>query len=132
MKIEFADPAIGELYENYNPDNPKDKFDRLVRKRSGNERNAKEVMSSLDILKNAKNPSEILPMYNYHLLKYDKSGYAAIDVLSRGKGKKGGRGKWRIEFRPVSNCDDINKQDSVEKIIIKEIIIDYHNDRGKK
>lgn len=132
MKIEFADPAIGELYNNYDPDNPKDKFEKLIRRKSGGERSAKEVMNSLDVLKNVKNPSEILTMYNYHLLKYGKKGYAAVNVLSRGKGKKGGRGKWRILFEPVSTCDDINKEDSIEKVIIKEIIIDYHNDRGKK
>lgn len=126
MEIEFADPAVGELCNNYNPDDKNDGLRKYVKTKSRGERSVEEVMHSLDALRNAKDPSEILSMYDYHLLKYDKSGYAAISIISRGNGKKGGKGRWRILLKPVSTCGDINKESSINKVIIINLIEDYH------
>ena len=126
MKIEFADSTMGELCNNYDPDNTKEELEKYVRKKSGGERTSSEVMKCLSVLRSVKDPSEISTIYNYHLLKYGLKGYATVDVYSRGKGKKGGRGKWRLLFKPISSCDDINNKKSINTIIIIELITDDH------
>ena len=131
MKIEFADPAVGELFEKYDPEDAKDGLKKYIQRKSRGECSAEEVARCLNVLEVANNPSEILSMYNYHLLKHDKTGCAAINIISRGKGKKGGRGKWRILFKPISSCGDINKESSIKKIVIIDIIINYHKNRGR-
>lgn len=126
MKIEFADSAEGEFCNDYNPQNANDKLNKYIKKKSNNECNATDVMRVLGVLKSANNPSEIPSMYNYHLLKYDLSGSASVNIISRGRGKKGGRGRWRIILKPISSCGDINNDNSVKELIVLRVITDYH------
>ena len=127
MKIKFANQEIEALCSEYEPGVNESALEKYVAKKSKGERTAAEVMRGIAILKASKNPSEIPPWYNYHLLKYDRSGQGSIDVYSRGKGKKGGRGNWRTVFEPKSNCDNINKESSIEEIKIIDLIKDYHD-----
>ena len=117
---------MGELCNYYDPDSTKDELGIYVRKKSSGERTGSEVMKCLGVLRSVKDPSEIPTMYNYHLLKYDLKGCATIDIYSRGKGKRGGRGKWRLLFKPGSSCGDINNKKSIDTVLIIELITDNH------
>lgn len=88
---------------------------------------ADDIRQVLADLSAAPTAQDLPPMYHYHLLSYDYSGRAAVDVRVMGKGR---RGLWRMILRPVSDCNDINKKSSVKEAIVEAILENYHKGKG--
>lgn len=83
-----------------------------------------DVWTVIEALKAAPTAADLPPMYHYHLLSHGRTGTAAIDIPISGHG---GRGPWRMILRPVSNCNNINQQKSINRVTIEELIENYHN-----
>ena len=118
MKIGFTDKEVELACNNY-PDSEND-LQKLLKKTPIT---PDAVMSALVDLRSADSPDDLPSLYHYHPLKYDLSGFAAIDVKAHGKG---GRGVWRILLEPISECGDINNKKSITKVVIRELVYDYH------
>ena len=119
MKVEFANDKHANMVNEYPDDNALVKYINKKRCPAAPE----DVLNTLDMLYAASTVADLPPMLNYHLLKENRSGTAAVDIRVEGQG---GRGVWRMVFTPISSCNDINKQKSIENIIINELIEDYH------
>ncbi len=119
MKVEFAYDKQANMVNDYPISNALTKY--IKKKKCPAE--PEDILSTLDALIAARTVADLPPMLNYHLLANNRSGTAAVDIRIRGCG---GRGVWRIVFTPISNCDNINQQRSIERIIIEELIEDYH------
>lgn len=119
MKVEFAYDKQANMANNYPDCNDLEKY--IKRKKC--QAKPEDVLNALNELIAAPTVADLPPMLNYHLLKNNRSGTAAIDIRISGRG---GRGTWRIVFIPISNCGDINQQKSINHIIIEELIEDYH------
>ncbi len=86
-----------------------------------------DIIKVLEQLRAAPTAQDLSPMLNFHLLSENRSGTAAVDVRVSAKVKGvNGRGKWRMILKPISNCNDINRKDSIDQVIITEILEDYH------
>lgn len=120
MRIDFADERQKNMVNDY-PDNGA--LSKYLKKR-GCPAKPEDILTTLEQLAVATTPLDLPKALNYHLLSYNRSGTAAIDILI--PKRRRGRGRWRMVFTPVSNCDDINKKISIERIIIEELAEDYH------
>lgn len=120
MLIEFASKGI-EAACNSDPTKTAD-LEKVI-KRAKAPHNPEDILTVLDALSSAETPLDLPPMYNFHLLKYNLSGYGAVDVRPNNKGK---RGKWRMRFKVVSDCGEISNLGSIKKIVIEEPIENYH------
>lgn len=117
MKIDFADKKTMLACNGY-PDT--DELKKILKKMPID---PDTVIIALNDLRAANSPDDLPSVYHYHLLKYGLSGFAAIDVKVR---NKGGRGIWRMLIEPISEDGDINNNKSITKIIIKELVHNYH------
>ena len=120
MKVEFTYDKQADMVNKYPSSDALDKY--IKKKRCPAE--PEDILNTLDALSAAATAADLPLMFNYHLLAYDRSGTAAVDIRILGRG---GRGAWRMVFTPISSCGDINKRDSIEKITIEELIENYHN-----
>lgn len=119
MKVEFAYDKQANMVNSYPANNALARY--IKKKKCPAE--PEDILSALDALIAARTVADLPPILNYHLLAHNRSGTAAIDIRIRGCG---GRGAWRIVFTPISNCGNINQQKSIGRIIIEELIEDYH------
>lgn len=119
MKVEFAYDKQANMVNNYPIDNALAKY---IRKKKCPAK-PEDVLNTLNELLAAPTVADLPPMLNYHLLANNRSGTAAVDIRISGQG---GRGAWRMVFLPVSNCDNINQQRSIDHIVIEELVEDYH------
>ena len=119
MKVEFAYDKQANMVNNYPDSNALKKY--IDKKKCP--ATPEDVINALNALNAAPTAADLPPMLNYHLLANNRSGTAAVDIRISGRG---GRGTWRIVFTPVSNCSDINQQKSIERIIVEELVVDYH------
>lgn len=119
MKVEFADPRHEEMAG----DHPDRKSMQRYIKRKKFPGKPEDVWAAIDALEAAPTVVDLPPMFHYHLLSYNRTTTAAIDIPISGHR---GRGVWRMILRPVSNCNDINRQKSIDYVIIEELIENYH------
>lgn len=123
MKIEFRQSEHADMIEGYPADN---KLRKYIKRRKC-PASPEDIISVLSALLAAPTVDQLPKMYNFHLLKYGYSGKAGVDIRIKGKN---GREKWRIVLTPISNCGDINKKQSIEGVIIEELVEDYHKERS--
>lgn len=123
MNIKFASEGI-EAACNADFTNPTEAAGLYkIIKRAKAPLSPEDILMTLDALSAAESPLDLPPAYRFHLLKYGLSGYGAVDIRPDGKGK---RGKWRMRFRVISNCGNINDLKNIDTIVIEELVEDYH------
>lgn len=120
MRVEFAETKQANMVNDYPSSNTLEKYLKKLRCPAKPE----DVLGVLDVLYAVPTAADLPPMFRYHLLKHKRGGTAAVDIRIRGRG---GRGAWRMILIPVSNCGDVNKQSSIDKVIITELAENYHD-----
>ena len=122
MIIELANENMRKACNDY----PTDKGLANAIKRVDSPHSPEDLIKAMNALRAADTPNDLPSSFNYNLLSYDKTERAAIDIKVSGKG---GRGKWRMVMRPISDCGDINKKSSIKKVIIETFIENYHRNK---
>lgn len=128
MEIDFtsqkaADAANGEKNGTYSM------MTQIIKQRLGKNTACKytDIIAVLDALAAAETCGDLPRSLHPHPLKGSKKGCFAVDIRIMGKG---GRGKARMIFRPNHETADteyrIDKYQSIKRIVIEELCIDYH------
>ena len=111
MNISFDDPKHEGLVNDF------DALSRRYNKKG--QRNAEEIIATLDVLRAANSLFEVPPSYRPHPLKAEYKGHFAVDVTN----------KHRVIFKPDHKDDPnfrIDNYKSITAVMIVEIFVDYH------
>lgn len=123
MLIDFASSKLGDI-ANGEENGTYSKLAKHIKNKPPITIN--DVITTLDVLEAAPSCFDIPPRYNPHPLDGKLKGSFAVDILTG----KGGRGKYRIIFRPNHGGDDpefrIDNFKSIKKIVVEDICVDYH------
>lgn len=111
MKIRFDDPKHEKLVNDFQTLSKR--YDKKGQK------NAEEIIATVDVLRAANSLYEVPPSYRPHPLKAGYKGCFAVDVTNT----------HRVIFKPDHDNDSgfrIDNHKSITAIIILEIFVDYH------
>ena len=111
MKIRFDDPKHEALANDFQALSKR--YDKKGQK------NAEEIIATIDVLRAANSLYEVPPSYRPHPLKAGYKGCFAVDVTNT----------HRVIFKPDHNNEPdfrIDKHKSITAIVILEIFEDYH------
>jgi mRNA-degrading endonuclease YafQ of YafQ-DinJ toxin-antitoxin module len=111
MKIKFDDPKHEKLVNDFAA--LAKKYDKKGQK------NADEIIATIDVLRAADCLFDVPPSYRPHPLKVEYKGHFAVDVTNT----------HRVIFKPDHKDEPsfrIDNYKSITAIIIVEIFLDYH------
>jgi mRNA-degrading endonuclease YafQ of YafQ-DinJ toxin-antitoxin module len=111
MKLQFDDPKHERLVNDFQALSKR--YDKKGQK------NAEEIIATIDVLRAANSLYEVPPSYRPHPLKAGYKGWFAVDITNT----------HRVIFKPDHENDPgfrIDNHKSITAIIILEIFVDYH------
>ncbi len=128
MKIDFADPNDEEATKG-DANGTYPKLAKIIERKLGKKSpcSPSDIISTLDKLAAAPSSFDLPRSIHPHPLDGKLKGCFAVDIKVK---SQGGRGKYRLIFRPVQGADDpvlkVDNYKTIRSIVVEVLCTDYH------